>query len=166
MRYAAVLDDNSKIVTNLIIILTLVFLCRQMTDITHDAISTTVLLFVMIPVILVAWCLSPRYYFVTETAILIRRPFMSITIELGEVIRLKSITEEDLGNSSRLLAFGGIFGYLGTYHSSEIGKYQRWCTNRENLVLIESETTKWLISPSDADDFVRNVNKRINVPGF
>lgn len=165
MRYSATLDNNSKIVTNLAIILTLVFLCRQLTDVSHDAVSTTILLFILVPGILVAWCLSPRYYIISDTAILIRRPLLSITIQLSEVVRLRSITEEDLGSSSRLLAIGGIFGYLGTYHSSEIGKYQRWCTNRENLVLIESDSRKWLISPSEADDFVRTVNKVINAPG-
>ena len=163
MRYAAPLDDNSKLVTNLIIILTLVFLCRQITDISHDSVTTTILLFILVPVIVVAWSLSPRYYIITETAILIKRPLFSITIEMEDVVRLRSITEEDLGTSSRLLAFGGVFGYLGTYRSSEIGKYQRWCTNRENLVLIESDKQKWLISPSDAADFVKNVNKIINV---
>jgi hypothetical protein len=163
MRYAAPLDDNSKLVTNLIIILTLVFLCRQITDISHDSVTTTILLFILVPVIVVAWSLSPRYYIITETAILIKRPLFSITIEMENVVRLRSITEEDLGTSSRLLAFGGVFGYLGTYRSSEIGKYQRWCTNRENLVLIESDKQKWLISPSDAADFVKNVNKIINV---
>lgn len=163
MRYDAPLDANSKIVTNLIIILALVFLCRQITDISHDSVSTTMLLFILLPVIVVAWCLSPRYYSITATAILIKRPLFSITIEMGDVLRLRSITEEDLGSSSRLLNFGGVFGYLGTYRSSEIGKYQRWCTNRENLVLIESDKQKWLISPSEADDFVKNVNKIINV---
>jgi hypothetical protein len=162
MRYAATLDNNSKTVTNLLIILTLLFLCRQVTDISHDAVSTTILLFILVPAILVAWCLSPRYYIISGNAILIRRPLFSITIKLSEVVRLRSITEEDLGSSSRLLAIGGVFGYLGTYHSSEIGKYQRWCTNRENLVLIESDNRKWLISPSGADDFVRTVNKEIN----
>lgn len=163
MRYAAPLDDNSKLVTNLVIILTLVFLCRQMTDISHDSVTTTILLFILIPVIVVAWSLSPQYYTITATAILIKRPLYSITIEMEDVVRLRSITEEDLGSSSRLLAFGGVFGYLGTYRSSEIGKYQRWCTNRENLVLIESDKQKWLISPSEAEDFVKKVNKIINI---
>ncbi|HEY9262526.1 PH domain-containing protein [Chitinophaga sp.] len=163
MRYAAPLDDNSKLVTNLVIILTLVFLCRQITDISHDSVSTTMLLFILVPVIIVAWCLSPQYYTITATAILIKRPLYSITIMMEDVVRLRSITEEDLGSSSRLLALGGVFGYLGTYRSSEIGKYQRWCTNRENLVLIESDKQKWLISPSEAEDFVKKVNKIINV---
>lgn len=163
MRYAAPLDDNSKLITHLVIILTLVFICRQITDVSHDATATTMLLFILVPVILVAWSLSPRYYIITGTAILIKRPLFSITIEMSEILRLKSITEEDLGSSSRMLGLGGVFGYLGTYRSSEIGKYQRWCTNRENLVLIESAHQKWLISPSEADDFVKKINQIINV---
>ena len=164
MRYAAPLDDNSKIVTTLVIIITIIFLFRQITDVSHDAVVTTMLLFILVPAILVAWCLSPRYYILTATTILIKRPLHSITIPLEDVVRLRSITEEDLGASSRLLALGGIFGYLGTYRSSEIGKYQRWCTNRENLVLIESLNRKWLISPTGADDFVKRVNATINIP--
>lgn len=164
MRYAARLDDNSKLVTHLIIIISLVFLFRQITDISQDTLSTTVMLFILVPVIVIAWCLSPRYYTITATAILIRRPLLSITIRLEDVVRLRSITEEDLGSSSRLLNIGGVFGYLGTYRSSEIGKYQRWCTNREDLVLIESDNQKWLISPAGADDFVRRVNQLINIP--
>ncbi|PSL43730.1 PH (Pleckstrin Homology) domain-containing protein [Chitinophaga niastensis] len=163
MRYAATLDDNSKIVTNLIIILTLVISFRQITDISHDATVTTTMLFILVPAILIAWCLSPQYYTITATEILIKRPLVSISISLQDVVRLRSITEEELGSSSRLLAVGGVFGYLGTYRSSEIGKYERWCTNRENLVLIESYNKKWIISPSEADDFVKSVNKIINV---
>ncbi|CAL1518101.1 PH domain-containing protein [Chitinophaga sp. MM2321] len=163
MRYAATLDDNSKVVTNLIIILTLVILCRQITDVTHDATATSILLFILIPAIIIAWLLSPRYYTITADAVIIKRPFLSLRIPLADVVRLRSITEEDLGSSSRLMWMGGIFGYLGTYRSGEIGKYQRWCTNRESLVLIESQSRKWVISPSDADDFVKSVNRIINV---
>ncbi|GEP88873.1 PH domain-containing protein [Chitinophaga terrae (ex Kim and Jung 2007)] len=166
MRYDAVLDDNSKLVTHLSIVLTLIFAVRQLSDVSGHPLSTTALLFILIPVLAVAWCLSPRYYQITETAILIKRPLFSITIGLADVVRLKSVTEEDLGSSSRLMAFGGIFGYLGTYWSSEIGKYQGWCTNRANLVLIESANQKWLISPSASEEFVKQVNSRINIPTF
>ncbi|RFS19576.1 hypothetical protein DVR12_23390 [Chitinophaga silvatica] len=164
MRYDAVLDENSKLVTHLSIILTLVFIFRQLTDVTGDPLSTTALLFILVPVLVIAWALSPRYYLITDTAILIKRPLFSITIYLSEVVRLKSVSEEDLGSSSRILALGGIFGYLGNYRSSEIGKYQGWCTNRVNLVLIESSNQKWLISPSAPEEFIRQVNSRINVP--
>ena len=166
MRYDAVLDENSKLITHLSIVLTIVFIIRQMSDVTGGPLSTTVLLFILIPVLIIAWCLSPRYYLITETAILIKRPLFTITIALSEVIRLKGISEEDLGHNSQLLAVGGIFGYLGNYHSSEIGKYQGWCTNRANLVLIETANQKWLISPSGPDDFVKQVNSRINVPSY
>ncbi|NSL86681.1 PH domain-containing protein [Chitinophaga solisilvae] len=163
MRYAATLDDNSKIITNLVIILTLVILCRQITDISQDAVFTSLLLFILIPAIVIAGCLSPRYYKIEADAILIKRPLFPITILLDDVVRLRSITEEELGTSLRMMGIGGVFGYLGTYWSAEIGKYQRWSTNRESLVLIESQNRKWVISPSDADHFVRNVNKMINV---
>lgn len=163
MRYSATLDDNSKIVTNLIIILTLVILCRQIADENHDAVSTSILLFILIPAIVVAGCLSPRYYKITNQGLVIQRRLFPITILFDDIVRLRSITEEELGTSSRLMGIGGIFGYLGTYRSSEIGKYQRWCTNRESLVLIESQSRKWVISPSDADGFVKAVNRIINV---
>ncbi|HVI47668.1 MAG TPA: PH domain-containing protein [Chitinophaga sp.] len=165
MRYNARLDDTSKIVTHLCIVLTLLMSCRQITDISHDAIATTMLLFVLVPAIVVAWCLSPRYYKIEAGAILIKRPLMSITIPMTDIVRLKSITEEELGSGSRMAGMGGLFGYLGTYHSSEIGKYQRWCTNKDSMVLIESSYRKWLISPSNAEHFIRYVNSIINVPG-
>lgn len=162
MRYAATLDDNSKIITNLTIIVTLVILCRQITDVDHEAVKTSVLLFVLIPAIVVAACLSPRYYQITAQGLVIRRALFPITIVFDDIVRLRSITEEELGTSSRMLGVGGIFGYLGTYRSAEIGKYQRWCTNRENLVLIETRSRKWVISPSAAEDFVKTMNSIIN----
>ncbi|RBL88002.1 PH domain-containing protein [Chitinophaga flava] len=165
MRYAATLDDNSRIVTNLIIIITLVILCRQVTDVNHDATTTSVLLFILVPAIIAAACLTPRYYKITAEGLVIKRALFPITILFEDIVRLRSITEEELGTSSRMMGMGGIFGYLGTYRSAEIGKYQRWCTNRENLVLIESRTRKWVISPSGADDFVKTVNGIINVAG-
>lgn len=162
MRYAATLDGNSKIITNLTIIITLIILCRQITDVNHEAVKTSVLLFLLIPAILVAACLSPRYYKITREGVVIKRPLFPITILFDDIVRLRSITEEELGTSSRMLGIGGIFGYLGTYRSAEIGKYQRWCTNRENLVLIESHSRKWVISPSAAEDFVKTMNGIIN----
>ncbi|QJB31061.1 hypothetical protein HF324_06660 [Chitinophaga oryzae] len=162
MRYAATLDGNSKIITNLTIIITLIILCRQITDVNQEAVKTSVLLFLLIPAILVAACLSPRYYKITAEGVVIKRPLFPITILFDDIVRLRSITEEELGTSSRMLGIGGIFGYLGTYRSAEIGKYQRWCTNRENLVLIESRSRKWVISPSAAEDFVKTMNGIIN----
>ncbi|WP_143306716.1 PH domain-containing protein [Chitinophaga vietnamensis] len=162
MRYAATMDNTCKLITNIIIMLVLAIAVRQITDISHTAVTTTILLFVLIPAVLLSWGFSPKYYLLTDDAIIMKGRLHSINIPLADVLRLRSIDEEELGKSIRLFGSGGLFGYLGSYQSSEIGRYKRWCTNMQSLVLIESQDAKWVISPSDPGDFVRSVNKIIN----
>ncbi|MBV8253786.1 MAG: hypothetical protein JO154_14350 [Chitinophaga sp.] len=162
MRYAAEQDKASKITTHLLIILIMLIGFRQATAVSNSSMATTIMLFILIPALLLAWCYSPRYYLLTATSIIIKGHLRTITIPLEEVLRLRSIEEEDLGQSARVFASGGVFGYLGAYRSVELGDYQRWCTNNEHMVLIESATTKWVISPSNSAEFIREVNKIIN----
>ncbi|WP_291907144.1 PH domain-containing protein [Chitinophaga sp. CB10] len=162
MRFAAVQDDTSKIITHLLIVVVLLIGVRQVLADRHDAIPTTIALIILLPALLIAWSVSPRYYVLTAADIIIKGHLRSIRIPLKEVLRLRSIEEEELGESARVFASGGVFGYLGAYRSAEMGDYQRWCTNNEHLVLIESANTKWVISPDNSTEFVKAVNRIIN----
>lgn len=162
MRFSANLDSLSKIITNAFIIVTLVIFFLHVTSITNTSTDTTALLFVLFPAIIITWGISPQYYLVTDSAVVIKRPLGNINLPVEKIDGITTVDRKDLGMSLRLLGSGGLFGYLGLFTSTVIGKHQRWCTNKENLVLIECKGKKILISPSDPLEFVQNVNRRQN----
>jgi len=79
MRYQANLDSLSKIITNVFIIIALMMLLLHITNVTNTASGFPFYSYILLPVILIAWGLSPQYYEVTDGVIIIKRPFKSIT---------------------------------------------------------------------------------------
>ncbi|WP_298740737.1 PH domain-containing protein [uncultured Chitinophaga sp.] len=148
----------SKIITNVFIIIALMMLLLHITNVTNTASGFPFYSYILLPVILIAWGLSPQYYEVTDGVIIIKRPFKSIHVPIEKISTISTTTRAELGFSVRVFGIGGLFGYLGSFRSSVIGYHQSWCTNREHLVLIEYDNKKMLISPSDPVGFVQHVN--------
>lgn len=159
MRYNASFDTVVKILTNVIILLALGFLGLQtFTQWAHT--GGWIALVILLLSITISWGLHPQYYYVSDRSIIIQRPFGKLRIPLDTVVHVRPLSGEELGFNRRRIGAGGLFGYLGYYHSSRIGNYQMWATHRDRLVVIETGKGKYVISPDLPLHFTNDVNSR------
>lgn len=158
-KYSAPYDNLVKVVSNgaVIILLLLLF------NIVHNGLnSKTIGLGLIIPIVLVIWLIHPSGYLLDVDGLKIRRPIGSMIIPYENILNVNSVFKEDIGPYVRLFGCGGLFGYFGTYMSKSMGKFIMWCTNKDNMVIIEKKDESIiLISPSDTDSFIEAINTNL-----
>lgn len=159
MRYNASFDRVVKMLTNIIILFALVLLGVQTFAQLHS-LGGWISLAILLISIFITWGLHPLYYFVSDRAVIIQRPFGKIRIPLDTIIHTRPLSNAELGITMRRFGSGGLFGYLGNFTSARIGKYQMWATNRESLVVIETEKRKYIVSPDQPVSFTNDINSR------
>jgi hypothetical protein len=148
-------DTTARLITN--IVMTAAFLAVTVPSFlpAPDVSLRNSVLFFFLPIAGMVWLLHPRYYFVSDAFIGIRRPFSTLRIPFTDILDIRSIEIRELGSTFRLFASGGLFGYLGLYHSSMVGRIMLWCTNKETLVIIRCKGKIVVISPEDPVRFVQ-----------
>jgi hypothetical protein len=157
MRFNAKNDLPCILITNTIILLSLVLLGYGMFNKNSGGEAALVPLAILIPLILFTWGYHPQCYEVSKEAIRVKRPFKSIYIPLDEVIVVRVLKKEEIGTLFRSFGVGGLFGYFGIYTSTKLGGVDMWCTNTTDLVLIEYNKKKVIISPEEPGSFVAEV---------
>ena len=148
-------DTTARLITN--IVMTAAFLVvtvQSFLPVPDESLRNSVLFF-FLPIAGMVWVLHPRYYFVSDDFIGIRRPFSTLRIPFTDILDIRSIEMRELGTTFRLFASGGLFGYLGLYNSSLLGRIMMWCTNKESLVIIRCREKIVVISPEDPAGFVQ-----------
>ncbi|MET6997458.1 PH domain-containing protein [Chitinophaga defluvii] len=157
MRFNTRNDLPCTLITNIIILVSLLLLGFGIYDRAGGGKAAFVSLAILIPLIFVTWGLHPQFYEVTRAAIRIKRPFKSIYIPLDEVTLVKPLEKGETGVLLRSFGVGGLFGYFGLFTSSKLGGLELWCTNTTDLVLIQYGKKKVVISPEEPGRFVAEV---------
>ncbi|RFS20116.1 hypothetical protein DVR12_20585 [Chitinophaga silvatica] len=160
MKYSARYDTLTKVITIIVIIFVVSLFVLIISSKPGNTVPGNVALIILAVSILVTFGYSPRYYSITEDAIIIKRIFSDISIPFEDVVNISIIEKSAIRGSLRVFGSGGLFGYLGIFRSSNLGKYQMWSTNCETLVLIECMNKKIVISPSDNNDFIEEFNRK------
>ncbi|RAJ08843.1 PH (Pleckstrin Homology) domain-containing protein [Chitinophaga skermanii] len=152
MRFETKLDTFGKITSGCIVLLTLGLLYTGFVDPAKPVYVGGAILLV---VVLISLGLSPRSYSIEEGQLIIHRLVGQKRIPLASITAARHLDRSELGIVMRTMGIGGLFGYIGSFHSSKIGHYSSWTTNRDSLVLIETADKKYMISPTDYDGFLR-----------
>lgn len=64
--------------------------------------------------------------------------------------------------SIRIFGIGGVFGYIGNFKNSILGRYKAYVTHRKKTVLITTVTDQQLlISPDDPAEFIKSLKSAI-----
>ena len=161
-RYYANPDNVVKVVTNIVIGAAMLIFALNVLSSSLSTDSVPSILFLMFPLIVLTWAIHPVYYVITPTSIKVKRPVGSIEYPLHLIEEVRPIHNSELGFRFRLFASGGLFGYLGFYHSAKIGQFVMWCTNQEELIMITCRGKKIIISPSDSTAFYYDYLARRN----
>jgi len=104
----------------------------------------------------IAWGFHPVSYEIERDTLIIHRPFGDVKIEKENIVNIESIDSAKLRFGVRLFASGGFFGYYGLYSSNSIGRYYRYTGHSKNLVMIETDKRRYVISP-DTQEFAKAV---------
>jgi hypothetical protein len=121
-------------------------------------VSATVALSTII--LAVPFLFSPRCYKLTSTELIIQRPTRSIAIPYTEIDEISPLKLPEKG--FRLAGSGGLYGYLGFFYFSDLGKVWMYVTNRNMMLLIKcTDNKRYAISPNNPD-FLQDAEKRIH----
>ena len=135
-RYDAVNDEQVTVITNVVIVGTLMVFAGNIFMGDGTVNESQSLLYLLFPVLVMIWGVHPLHYSLTDYSIVIKRPFGSVTIPYKTIDDVKIIQIFELGVLMRMFGSGGLFGYLGLYHSSIMGRFMMWSSNKEDLILI------------------------------
>ena len=160
-RYSADDDTFVLLVTNIVLMVCVLVVFIKPFDPSPDQQLRYSILFFFLPIQFMLWLLHPVYYSIAKREIKIKGPLSNQKITFDEIVEVRTIEWREMGRTFRLMASGGLFGYLGIYTSSVYGRITLWCTNRDQLVMIVCKNRIVVISPRDPLDFVMDY-KRAN----
>lgn len=108
------------------------------------------------------YLLRPFRYELADNKILIRKQLLPKTILLQDIKSFETIAYKDLKIRLRLWGSGGLWGWFGLFLSSEYGKINLQCTERDNLILFYTKQDQYFVlSPEDRASFIRQLERQL-----
>lgn len=157
MIYTASLDKLSR---NITIGVTLLFLFAVITSFTLYF-TERQLSFLITPVLLIVsyfitFSLRPVRYRISDTKIIIHRLAYNKEIKRDDIEHISVISKDEIKQSIRTFAVGGLFGYFGEFSNSKYGRMKWYITRMDQLVLIVTTDKRHiLLSPDEPEQFIR-----------
>ncbi len=100
------------------------------------------------------WLLSPRAVTVAPGAVRVERRALPVVIPMAAIRTVQLLPPEALRGTLRTFGCRGLFGHVGFYWSRQLGAFRMYCTRGQELVLLETDGGRVVISPSPAEAFV------------
>lgn len=110
----------------------------------------------VVPVVIITKLMAVKWYEIGDVSLVIRKGYGSIKIPLGEISKVRKLTDEDMKGVIRLMGIGGLFGYGGLFRTEKLGKFRMYSTKSTGLVLIEAEEP-FVLSPDDPEGFLKTI---------
>lgn len=97
---------------------------------------------------------------IADDTLIIRRMCGKIVIPFNEItsVEHKSSILFDL----RICGISGLFGHIGWFWNSKIGKYTAYATDGNSLITIKTHKGVYVISCENEEEMIANVIRRIN----
>ena len=108
-----------------------------------------IMLLTMAPVYVVTWLYSPQTLMIDRNTLTIGRRVQPVEISLGDIRRVERVESKVVRRAVRAMGNGGLWAYTGRYYHRAVGNYQLFATELNNLVLIETDKKKYVISSVD-----------------
>ncbi|MFC6632120.1 PH domain-containing protein [Microbulbifer taiwanensis] len=105
-------------------------------------------------ILIVSALFAIRGYRIEGDNLLILRPGWKTRFALGELIEVKSDPEAMRG-SIRLFGNGGLFGYIGLYRNSGLGRYRVFATDMSKAVVLRFPERTLVVTPDRPQQFVQ-----------
>ncbi len=108
-----------------------------------------VLSLIFVPLMVVTWLQAPQTLMIDRNALTIGRRVQPVVISLGDIRRVERVESKVVRRAMRKMGNGGLWAYTGRYYHREVGNYQLFATEMRNLLLIETDKHKYVISSVD-----------------
>lgn len=159
-RFSATIDSLSRTLTFVVlvvIVIPFITIGKQYLTL-HDPL----LLIGPVVVVLIlaaAALLRVREYGLDTAGLHIVRQVRPVTIPLGNIKGISSITSKELGPGVRALGSGGFLGYFGRFYYRDHGWITLYATDRSKMILLTlTNDRQIIISPDDTAGFVAAFN--------
>jgi hypothetical protein len=112
-------------------------------------------------ILAIPFLFSPRGYRLTSTELIIQRPVRNIAIPYNQIIEINQLNW--IWKGIRLAGSGGLYGYLGLFYLSGVGKVWIYVTNKNKMILVKCINDKqYAISPNSID-FLTEVQDKLAI---
>ena len=153
MEFSTKIDRLVQIISvGTIIFLFVIFFIINSNETSAEAQYLTFALVIGIPII--TYALAPRGFVINQDGIVIKRLLGPVRIGHNDI---KKITQFDkFGHKFRSNFIGskGLFGYYGYLYLHQKGVYRLFITTLKDVVLIETDKKKYLLSPYPMNTFL------------
>lgn len=114
-------------------------------------------------ILLVTYLFSPKSYALTSNSLVIQRRIKTVSIPFAKILDVKQI--DWTWKIARLGGSGGLYGYLGLFHISGIGRVWMYVTNKDRIVFLKTKEGKqYAISPKNTEGFISTLNQQLKYP--
>lgn len=93
--------------------------------------------------------------------ITVSRLFGSLKIPVDRIIETRILQESDISDSIRLFGSGGLFGFLGLFKNTNLGKYTMYATDLNHLLFIRTRNKKYVFSCSRSKELLEYIDLRL-----
>ena len=105
--------------------------------------------------------ITPLFLSYDEDEIRIRMVLGCKKIPYDDIVGIQTITPDVIGRSIRKVGSGGAGGYIGLFNNKTLGDYYIYATKKQDLVLVESKTRKYVFNCSERDELVAFVQAKL-----
>lgn len=144
-------DTNLKLLTGFCSFILIVVMVYEST------LASTVLILL---IFFICACFGVNGYSISEKVLLIHRLGWVTRIDLNKLDNAKYDPNVTVG-SIRVWGIGGLFGYVGYFRNSALGKYKAYTTNTKNTLMLEVSNKTIVISPDFPKEFVEAIQSTI-----
>ena len=108
--------------------------------------GTYVVMLLILPLPIICFALAPRYLYLFDNALIIKRWVGRVTIPTKEITSVEEADRWLVLRSTRTMGNGGYFGYYGHYYNTHYGKFRMFASEMTNLYLIRTKRDNYVIS--------------------
>jgi hypothetical protein len=120
--------------------------------------TATSLIAILMPLVILAACglFTVRGYTVSMNQLIVHRPGWPNAIDLSNLLAADFVPGVMQG-SLRTLANGGLFAFVGNFHSSDLGAYRAYVTDGMKAVVLRFTDKTIVVSPDEPEEFMAAV---------
>lgn len=147
-------DTTCRVVTTLVFVMTafFVFLFLHLKDFPPYAMALMPL------VLLITWGFSVRGYSIEHGTLIIQRPFLPKSIQLGQGLSATLDPEAGKG-AAKVAGNAGLFGYYGSFRSKRLGFFTAYATDWKFGVVVRTGGKTYVVTPDEPDMFITRLTE-------
>jgi len=151
---AAPCDTACRVITTLVFVMTafFVFLFLHLEDFPPYAMA------LMPAVLIITWGFSVRGYSIEHGILIIQRPFLQKSIQLGQ--GLSATRDPEAGKGAvKVSGNGGLFGYYGSFRSKRLGPFTAYATDWKFGVVVKTGGKTYVLTPDEPEMFMTRLTE-------